>query len=141
MPFALASAAAHGGFVALGLAAAFAVAAALTVFATVVLLALLHGGFHVLACATRLAIFHFAFVFAATRGVVIGIGCGVMAAAFAILHIGHVVMTAPLGLRGGCRVRRCRRRGCLLRPGNQRQGEDEDRSKQSEFHKSSLSNL
>jgi hypothetical protein len=96
MAFALIATAAHGGFVALEFAAALAVLAA------AVFLAFLHRGFHVLARAARLVIFHvaFVFVFAATGGVFgIGVGYGVMAATFAILHIGHVVMATSLGLR------------------------------------------
>src|SRR5208282_1369935 len=117
--FALTAAAAHGGLVALGLAAAFALGAALGICATAALLAFLHGGFHVLALATRLTIFHFTLVFAATGCGVLGIDRGVMAATFAVFHVGHIVMATPLGLRGRRRVRYGR--GCrrLLRPANQ----------------------
>src|SRR5208337_4695797 len=108
MAFAAIAAAAHSGFVALGLAAALAV------FATAVFLAFLHGGFHVLAFAARLAVFHFTLVFAATGRGILGIGRSVMAATFAVFHVGHVVVTAPLGLRGRRRVR-CWR---ILRPAN-----------------------
>jgi len=140
MAFALIATAAHSGFVALGFAAALAVLAA------AVFLAFLHCGFHVLARAASLAIFHVAFVFAlaATGGVLgIGIGCGVMAATLAILHIhiGHVVMATGLGWRSRGRVWGGRSRGCVLCPGSQRQREDEDRNKQSEFHKTPLSKL
>jgi len=138
MAFALTAAAAHGGFVALSIAAAFAFWAALAVSTAAALLAFLHGGFHVLALATGLAVFHFTFV-AATGCGILGIGCGVMAATFVVFHPGHIVMAATLGLRGRGRIRSnwsCR---SLLRPANQRQGKSEDQSKQSEFHKSSLS--
>jgi hypothetical protein len=94
MSFALIAAAARGGFVGFGFAAALAV------FATAVFLAFLHRRFHVLTVAAGLAILHFALVFAATGCGVLGIARGMMAATLAILHIGHVVMTAPLGLRG-----------------------------------------
>jgi len=93
MAFALAATAALGGLAALGLAAALAV------FATAVLLAFLHGSFHILAFATRLAVFHVTLVFTATSGGILGVGCGVMAATFAVLHPGHVVMAASLRLR------------------------------------------
>jgi len=115
--FAAIAAAAHRSLIALGLAAALAVCA------TAVFLAVFHGGLHVLAITAGLAIFHFTLVLAATGRGILGIGRGVVAAAFAIFHIGHVVMTAPLGLRGRRRVRR--RRG-ILRPANRRQGKDED---------------
>ena len=101
MAFALTAAAAHGGFVALGLAAAFAVAAALAVCAAAVFLAFLHRRFHIFAIAAGLAIFHFTLVLAATGCGILGIGCGVMAATFAVFP-GHVMMTAPLGLRCRC---------------------------------------
>jgi hypothetical protein len=130
MALALIAAAAHGGFVALGSTAAFAIRAA------AVLLAFLHSGLHVLACAARLAGFHVTCVFAAT-GSILGIGRSVMATAFAILHIGRIVMATRLGLRCRRRIRR-RSRGVILRPRNQREREDEDRSKQSEFHKISF---
>jgi len=129
MALAAITAAAHGGFVALGFAAALAV------FATAVFLAVLHRGLHVFAFAAGLAIFHFTLVLAATSRGILGIGGSVMAATFAVLHIGHVVMTAPLGLRGRSRVRRRRR---ILRPANHRQGQGQNQSKQSEFHKSSF---
>jgi hypothetical protein len=109
-------------------------AAALAVFTAAVVLAFLHGCLHVLAGATRLAVFHFTLVFAATGCCILGIG--VMAAILAVFHASHVVMTTCLGLRGGSRVG-CRRScGCLLRPSNQRQAQDQ--SKQSEFHKNSF---
>src|SRR5260370_18487372 len=129
MAFTLAAAAVHSGFVALSLAAA------LGVCASAVFLAVLLGGFHVLAFAAGLAIFHFTLVLAATGRGIFGIGRSVMAATFAVFHVGHVVVTAPLGLRGRCRVW-CRRR--LLRPAKQRQGQGQNQSKQSEFHKSTL---
>ena len=138
MAFALTAAAAHGGFVTLGLAAAFAFGATLAVCAAAAFLAFLHRRFHVFTIAAGLAVFHFALVFAATGRGILGIGCGVVAATTFVVFSGHVVMTAPLGLRGRRRVR-CSRR--FLRPANQRQGKDEDQSKQSEFHKISLLKL
>ncbi|MGB6248943.1 MAG: hypothetical protein WBF54_07510 [Terriglobales bacterium] len=100
MAFALIAAAAHGGFVAFGFAAAFAFGTA------AVFLTFLHRSFHVFTAAARLAIFHFAlvfvFVFTATSCGILGIGCLVMATTFAILCFGHVVMTARFGLRGRC---------------------------------------
>ncbi len=131
MAFALIATAAHGGFVALGYAAvlAFGTAAAF--------LARLHRRFHVFTAAAGFAVLHFTlrvlFVFAATGAGILGVGCGVMAAACAIFHIGHVVMTTRFGLRGGCGVRSRRR---LLRPAQQRQGKGKDQSNHSEFHKS-----
>src|SRR5208337_1008569 len=102
MAFALTATAAHGGLIALGLAAALAFGAALAVCTAAVFRASLHRRLHVFAVAARLAIFHLALVFAATGRGILGIGRGVMAATFAVFHIGHVVMTAPLGLRGRC---------------------------------------
>jgi len=135
MALALAATAAHGGFSALGFATAFAFGAALAVGTAAVLLAFLHRPFHVFSVAAGLATFHFTLVFAATGYGILGIGRGMMATTFAVFP-GHVLMTACLGVRGRCRVR-CRRR--VLRPANQRQGKNQ--SKQSEFHKISLSKL
>ena len=115
MAFALAAAAFHGGFIALSSAATLAFGAALAVCTAAVFLAFLHRRFHVFTIAAGLTIFHFTLVFAATGGGVLGIGRGVMAATLAVLHVGHIVMTASLGLRGRCRVRCC---WCLLRPAN-----------------------
>jgi hypothetical protein len=78
MAFALTAAAAHGGLVALGRAAVFAVAAALAVGTAAVFLAFLHRRFHVFTIAAGLTIFHFTLVFAATGGGVLGIGRGVI---------------------------------------------------------------
>jgi len=141
LPFTLAAAAVHGGLVAFGFAATLAFGAALAVFAAIALFAVFHGGFHILAFAAGLAVFGFTLVLGATGRGILGTGRGLMAATFAVFHIGHVVMTAPLGLRDRRRVRCCRSCWRLLPPANQRQGKNEDQSKQSEFHKISLSKL
>src|ERR1035438_6811471 len=99
MAFALIAAAIHGCFVALGFVATF------TILAAAIFLAFFHFGFHVFAGATGLSVFGFAFVLvgvlAATGHGVFGVGCGLMTTAFAIFHVGHVVMAAARGFRGG----------------------------------------
>jgi hypothetical protein len=135
MTRAFVAAAGFGGLVALGFVA-------LAIGAAAILFAFLHRGFHVFAIATRLAVFHFALVFAAAaRGVlgIFGVG-GVMAASLAIfhLHIRHVVVAAALGLRGWGGFGSARRSRRFLGPADQRQGKSEDHSNESEFHKSSF---
>ena len=98
---ALVAAATRGGFVALR------PAATLAFFAAAVFLAFLHRRFHVLAVTAGLAVFRFTLVFAATVRGIFGVGRRMVAAALAVFHVSHVVMTASLGLTCGCRVRRC----------------------------------
>ena len=97
MVFTLVAAATHSRFIALGFAAAFAI------FAAAIFLAFFHFGFHVLAATAGLTVlrFTFVFVFATTGHGVLRIGRSLMATAFAVFHVSHVVMTAALGFRCG----------------------------------------
>ena len=139
MVFTFIAAAFHGCLVALGFSAAFAI------FAAAIFLALFHFGFHVFAGATGLTILRFTFVhvFAATGHGILGVGRSVMATAFRVFHVSHVVMAAALGFWGWSRVRRRRSGGCVLCPASHRHGQSQgqDQNKYSEFHKSSLSML